>query len=50
MPRPFFFFYINNPTSLTSLPYISSMLLLVFPHMPSIVYPGAPETPPQEIS
>jgi hypothetical protein len=42
MPNRFFFFYINSLMSLTSLAYISSMLLLAFPHMPSIVYPGAP--------
>jgi hypothetical protein len=45
MPRPFYSFYVNNPMSLTLLPYISSTLPLAFPHMPSIVYLGATYIP-----
>jgi hypothetical protein len=50
MPRPFYYFYTNNPMSLTLLPYISSTLPLVFLHTPSIVYLGATYIPPKELA
>jgi hypothetical protein len=50
MLRLFYSLYVNNPMSLTLLPYISNMLPLVFPHMPSIVYLGATYIPAKELT